>query len=245
MREQNSAGPWGRTGATRRTFDASNYTNPERLAEIHGGRRISDGKYGPRWLIRCPAHEDKRASAVLFIGEDGGLGYICYAGCSPAAVRDALGLNRSRNQSRRGPSLAELEQEAIRLVVAGTRPTRFPPYTRELPRVGVVTILIAADRWPQRLRPALVLPPGHPPALYRWPVARRQVSLIDLASLPQDIDHRHGDWRHCPVCWGRARRDWLRAFAALLIGDHGATAVRVVSEAEPESVLYQGVQRAA
>jgi hypothetical protein len=240
------------TGCRRR--EANEYTqalnhqftpDPECIAEQHNGRRIADGKHGPRWLIRCPAHEDKRASAVLFIGEDGGLGYFCHAGCDSRSLREALGLTRQRSQQSRGPSIRELEREAWRHLIGNTLPQRWPPYTRHLPRRGDVFIMIAAGDWPKRPVPALVLPPGQPWAAYRWPVAGRRVHLIDLDTNPPPGYHHYGalPWLADPWQWQAVRRAWLRAFSHALVEKWGALQARIVSEADRSTV--KGVRHAA
>jgi hypothetical protein len=61
-------------------------------AELEGiARRLgAAGPAGDGWTCRCPAHEDRRASLSLGVGEGGRLLSHCHAGCSPEAVFDGL-----------------------------------------------------------------------------------------------------------------------------------------------------------
>jgi transposase-like protein len=47
------------------------------------------------WVARCPAHEDKKASLSIRVGDDGRSLLHCFAGCSTEAVLSALGLSMS------------------------------------------------------------------------------------------------------------------------------------------------------
>lgn len=47
---------------------------------------------GKNWIARCPAHDDRRASLSIGIGDDGRVLIHCHAGCTPEAVASALGL---------------------------------------------------------------------------------------------------------------------------------------------------------
>lgn len=51
-------------------------------------------KSGAGWIARCPAHEDRSPSLSIREGERGIL-LRCFAGCSFAAIVDALGLRQS------------------------------------------------------------------------------------------------------------------------------------------------------
>lgn len=192
-----------------------------------------------RWMALCPAHEERTPSFSIRETETGKVLVHCFGGCSQDEVLDALrnlGLWPQPNQQlsrRHGPTLAELEREAIRHLIAGTLPNRLPPYTRHLPRHGDVFILIGHRDWPRRSVPALVLPPGHPPAAYKWPVAGRRVKLIDLAEPESPGYFHYGEtpWLADPWQWAAVRRDWLKAFAVELIASWSAEHVRVVSEA--------------
>lgn len=54
--------------------------------EEYGGRRIANG-----WKMRCPCHDDKRPSLVVY---DSGA-VKCFAGCESREVRTKLGLKLS------------------------------------------------------------------------------------------------------------------------------------------------------
>lgn len=59
------------------------------LAHLENVKRTGDG----RWIARCPAHEDRRASlAVRELGSGVILAH-CFAGCSISEVLDAVGLD--------------------------------------------------------------------------------------------------------------------------------------------------------
>ena len=53
-----------------------------------GGRRV-----GGQWLVRCPAHDDRRPSLAVRERHDGALLLCCHAGCATEAVLEALGLD--------------------------------------------------------------------------------------------------------------------------------------------------------
>lgn len=57
------------------------------LGRLEGVRRSGEG-----WEARCPAHDDRRASLTVNRGSDGRVLLHCHAGCEPASVAGALGL---------------------------------------------------------------------------------------------------------------------------------------------------------
>ena len=59
------------------------------LAHLDGVKRTGDG----RWLARCPAHEDRRASLTVRELGDGRVLAHCFAGCSINEVVSAAGLD--------------------------------------------------------------------------------------------------------------------------------------------------------
>lgn len=61
------------------------------LDHLEGVKRTGDG----RWLARCPAHEDRRASLAVRELGDGRVLAHCFAGCSIAEVLGAVGLEMS------------------------------------------------------------------------------------------------------------------------------------------------------
>lgn len=61
------------------------------LARVDGARRTGEGRY----VFRCPAHEDKRASAALRELSDGRLLVKCFVGCSAEEIVTAAGLTLS------------------------------------------------------------------------------------------------------------------------------------------------------
>lgn len=56
-----------------------------RLEGVHGS--------GKQYSARCPAHDDKRASLSVSVGEDGKVLFNCHAGCTPQEITRALGLS--------------------------------------------------------------------------------------------------------------------------------------------------------
>jgi hypothetical protein len=59
------------------------------LSQLENVKRTGDG----RWLARCPAHEDRRASLAVRELGDGRVLAHCFAGCSIAEVIGAVGLD--------------------------------------------------------------------------------------------------------------------------------------------------------
>ena len=47
------------------------------------------------WIARCPAHEERSPSLSIGIGDDGRVLLHCHAGCGPADVVGAVGLEMS------------------------------------------------------------------------------------------------------------------------------------------------------
>lgn len=56
-----------------------------RLEGVHGS--------GKQYSARCPAHDDKRASLSVSVGEDGKILFNCHAGCTPQEITQALGFS--------------------------------------------------------------------------------------------------------------------------------------------------------
>lgn len=245
MRLKMNAPPAGQAdGGTRehRQALAGEYSAPDvhAIADELGGRKAGPG----RFAVRCPVHDDRSPSAVVHDTGDGVVVH-CYAGCISHEIISELRARglwpQPRQRTKSGPSLRELCWEAIRHDVAGTVPDRVPPFTRNLPRRGEVRILTGGDTWSAaKVLPAIIVPPGHPPGAYRWPVRSRKAAIIDLADAPTRLagyDHPPGrrlaeDWTQCPICWAANQRVYLRGFAHLLIERHGAVSVRVVSGAD-------------
>ena len=62
--------------------------NPEELlGKLERVRKTKDG-----WIALCPAHADKSPSLSVGVGQDAQILLRCFAGCSPEAVVEALGL---------------------------------------------------------------------------------------------------------------------------------------------------------
>lgn len=61
------------------------------LSKLDGVKRTGPG----RWLAKCPAHEDRRASLAIREGDEGKTLVHCFAGCTVHEVVAAAGLEIS------------------------------------------------------------------------------------------------------------------------------------------------------
>ena len=61
------------------------------LSHLAGVKRVADG----RWIAKCPAHEDKRASMAIRELPDEKILLHCFAGCSVNEIVSAVGLTLS------------------------------------------------------------------------------------------------------------------------------------------------------
>ena len=72
---------------------------------------------GPsQWTARCPAHEDRSPSLSVGTGGDGRVLLTCHAGCTPAAICDALGITMADLFPRRpgaGTAGGRQQQQAV------------------------------------------------------------------------------------------------------------------------------------
>lgn len=97
------------------------------LSHLENVKRTGDG----RWLARCPAHEDRRASLAVRELSSGVILAHCFAGCSIAEVVGAVGLDMSA-----------LFPEKIN--VDGTKPERRPfPAADVLRAVSFETMIVS------------------------------------------------------------------------------------------------------
>ena len=76
---------------------------PEELLEnLTHVRKTKDG-----WIAACPAHADKKPSLSIGVGQEGQILLRCFAGCTPEAIVDALGLRMAdlfpKSASASGP----------------------------------------------------------------------------------------------------------------------------------------------
>ncbi len=69
------------------------------LAKLPDARPAGNG-----WSVRCPAHDDRRASLSVGVGDDGRYVLHCHAGCKPEDVVRALGLRWADLMPERAPS---------------------------------------------------------------------------------------------------------------------------------------------
>jgi hypothetical protein len=63
----------------------------ELLPRLQGVRRLPGGRY----MARCPAHDDTRASLALAESDSAAILLHCFAGCAAAEVVASLGLELS------------------------------------------------------------------------------------------------------------------------------------------------------
>lgn len=61
------------------------------LSKLDGVKRTGPG----RWLAKCPAHEDRRASLAIRESDEGKILAHCFAGCTVHEVVAAVGLEIS------------------------------------------------------------------------------------------------------------------------------------------------------
>jgi len=74
---------------------------------------VADGKGDQQWEARCPAHDDRRSSLSVSVGDDGRVLLHCHAGCEPDAICNALGMQPaalfpSKNGRRKRRQPAEI-----------------------------------------------------------------------------------------------------------------------------------------
>ena len=65
--------------------------NDDDVLELVLGKLDGVRQSGGRWMARCPAHEDARASLSVARGTEQPVVFKCHAGCETTAVLDAWG----------------------------------------------------------------------------------------------------------------------------------------------------------
>jgi hypothetical protein len=60
-------------------------SSAESIAKALGGRKVGSG-----WIARCPGHDDREPSLSISTGDQGKVLVRCHAGCTQAAVVEAL-----------------------------------------------------------------------------------------------------------------------------------------------------------
>jgi hypothetical protein len=90
----------------------------ERIAKALGGRKV-----GGEWIVRCPAHHDRKPSLSIRDGDDGKVLVCCHAGCIQNAVITALrqrglwtgkGLRQSKHPTPSAAARSDLNREDIK-----------------------------------------------------------------------------------------------------------------------------------
>jgi hypothetical protein len=127
------------------------------LSRLEGVKRMGPG----RWIARCPAHEDRRASLSVRALDDGRTLIHCFALCGPDEVLGALGMHwsalfpvdwagRTLNKAPGIPAsdiLRGLELEALALfVIAGDMLERREIREQDYERLRLAVRRIGAAR---------------------------------------------------------------------------------------------------
>jgi 5S rRNA maturation endonuclease (ribonuclease M5) len=69
-------------------------------------------KTGDQWLVKCPAHEDRKASLAVREGDGGRVLLHCHAGCSKESIVQTMGLTTAdlfAEKSARASNLGEID----------------------------------------------------------------------------------------------------------------------------------------
>ena len=131
-----------------------------------GVKAVSHG----RWLTRCPAHDDRNPSLSITVKGDGKILIHCFAGCSPAAVVNAVGLELSDlfpDKLRSGDGADRRASLGPQLAYVLAGPGGEASFERDYADIGS----------------GLVLPPSPDPTAIRWPVEGLNVKV--LGQLPE------------------------------------------------------------
>ena len=215
------------------------------LAAVLKARRTGRG-----WVARCPAHDDRGPSLSIGEGADGRLLLKCFAGCSWADLRQALGARGLWTGSYRGLSVprhwrprratqyeAERLQavrrvwQAARAITSGDPADRYLR-SRELGPVRPPTLRFL----PRTRHPSGAFVPALVAAACRWP--ERRVVAVQLTALTGD----GGKALVEPVRWTRGR---LGGAAVRLTPWIQATPIVVVEGVEDGLAVARALPRAA
>ncbi len=217
----------------------ANSTTAATIAHALDAKQTGSGK----WRAKCPAHDDHDPSFAISEGERGPLFY-CFSGCTQDEVISALrsrGLwqqSKTRKPPTRPDQAAKLWEVALRHLTHG-EPLQWPPHTKALPKTGQVWIVCGPSAWAaarslqEHRRHALVWPHaerGYIPCIaYRWPVAGRDVVVMDTA--PDSLAPN--------VAWANSVQD----FGRMLVARWHASSVQAFGDFEP--VTYRAEVRHA
>ena len=83
---------------------------PENLLEnLNHVRKTKDG-----WIATCPAHADKTPSLSIGVGQEGQILLRCFAGCTPEAIVEALGLRMKKHERDKRPESYRPDEHSCR-----------------------------------------------------------------------------------------------------------------------------------
>ena len=97
-------------------FSASALTGSACLEKVLGRLHKVKQTGVSRWKACCPGHDDKAPSLSIREADDGKVLLHCWAGCTPADITAAIGLELrdlfpGEKKLRQGPSKAAIEHE--------------------------------------------------------------------------------------------------------------------------------------
>lgn len=169
--------------------------NAEEIAKALGGHRS-----GPRWMARCPAHDDRTPSLSITEGHDGRLLVHCFAGCEWHGIRDVLKARGLWPGDSGQPASyvpitsgvqrrAEREREERRKIAAARRLwAAGKPITARDPAGSYLLSRSLTGPWPPTLRyvaevrhPTGEMVPAFVAVASRWP--HRSPSAVQLTAL--------------------------------------------------------------
>ena len=223
------------------------------------GRGLGGRKVGQRWMAPCPAHDDRTPSLAIGESSDGHILLHCFAGCTFAAVRNAL---RARGmwpesqggwqvpdpaaEARRQAEMAAAEKPQIEVAKRLSRAAR--PVTPDDPAGRYLTGRSLPGPWPATLRflpsarhPTGAIIPALLAAACRWP--DRIPVAVQLTALTL-----HGGKAGLePVRWTRGAirgaaahlAPWREGNPIILVEgvEDGLAVLRAMPEAVPWAVL--------
>jgi hypothetical protein len=157
------------------------------LDSVSGVRSCGEG-----WEAICPAHDDRRASLTVGVGQHGGILVHCHAGCEPEAILAAVGLTMrdlyppreeaERNgRARRIEATYDYQDESRELL---SQSVRFSPkgFSQRRPdgRGGWIPNLKGVRRVPYRLPELRAAPAG---ATVYIPEGEKDVEALERLGL--------------------------------------------------------------
>lgn len=187
------------------------------------------------WVARCPAHDDRRPSLSVAVGDDGRVLVYCHAGCTPEAMVAALGLtmrelmpegHRTRGREWKASHVGRVRRVASRLE---------PPVWD----FGILAakLRVAADS-PRLIALVRWLPGTTPDALFRlrvgWDANRQALAfpMVDAAGRTIGLQYRSAagqKWCARGSRLGLFVPERLLPFAALCIAEGASDCAALLS----------------